>query len=271
MTLLAVEDLRIAATSGEGRSTPVVHGVSFALAEGEALGLVGESGSGKTLTLRALAGLLPHGTAVTGGRVLLGGDDVCRLGERELTRLRGARVGMVFQDAATSLDPVMRVGAQIGEGARAHLGASRGEARRRAVGWLERVGIADPERCSRSYPHELSGGMRQRVAIAMALVCEPRLLLCDEPTTALDVTVQAQILDLIVELTTAAGAGLVFVTHDLPVAAQVTDRVAVMRAGHVVEAGPTDAVFAAPTHGYTRALLHAVPTLHPSEPTGPTP
>jgi oligopeptide/dipeptide ABC transporter ATP-binding protein len=262
VTLLEVEGLGVSIVTDGERHLSVVSDVSISLSAGTTVALVGESGSGKTLTLRAILGLLPLGTAITAGQIRYLGDDVCQMTPQRRAALRGSRVGMVFQDSSTALDPLMRIGAQVEEVARKHLGVSRKRAATISVEWLERVGIPSPERRARAYPHELSGGQRQRVAIAMALVAEPELLLCDEPTTALDVTVQAQILRLLSELTSRVGAGVLFVTHDLPVASQVAQYVNVMYAGRIVEAGPAAEVFAHPKHPYTRGLLKAVPTLH---------
>ncbi|MEW2626412.1 ABC transporter ATP-binding protein [Streptomyces sp. NPDC048106] len=236
-----------------------VDGLSFSLAEGAALALVGESGSGKSTVAGALLGL-HHGTgARVGGSVRVAGTDVQEATEQELRRLRGARAAMVFQDPLSSLDPYYAIGDQIAEVYRVHTRASRRAARARAVEVLDRVGIPDASRRARSRPHEFSGGMRQRALIAMALACQPALLIADEPTTALDVTVQAQILDLLHTLRTETGMGLLLVTHDLGVAAESVDEVLVMRHGRAVEHGPVGEVLAAPRASYTRELLDAVP------------
>jgi oligopeptide/dipeptide ABC transporter ATP-binding protein len=258
-TLLSVEHLAVSLTGGDVR---LVDDVSFSLARGETLGLVGESGSGKSLTLRALLGLLPKGTEATSGRVCFDGTELLSARASELRRLRGRRIGMVFQDPMTALNPVMTVGDQIAEGRVTHLGESRRAARRYATALMGQVGIADPTRRARAYPHEFSGGMRQRVVIAIALACEPALLLCDEPTTALDVTIQRQILTILEELRGSRELAVLFVTHDLAVIAQTCERVAVMYAGQIVESGPTAEVFASPRHGYTDGLLRSVPDLH---------
>lgn len=246
---------------GPGEYVRAVDGVSFTLEPGRALGIVGESGSGKSTVAAALLGL-HHGTgARLGGTVRVGGTDVGAATPAGLRELRGATAAMVFQDPLSSLDPYYAVGDQIAEVYRIHAGGSRRAARARAVGVLDRVGIPDAVRRSRARPHEFSGGMRQRALIAMALACEPRLLIADEPTTALDVTVQAQILDLLHDLRRDRGLGLVLVTHDVGVAAESVDELLVMRDGSAVERGPVGAVLAEPSHGYTRALLAAVPRL----------
>jgi oligopeptide/dipeptide ABC transporter ATP-binding protein len=266
--LLSVDDLTVSLAGAPGAPGDVrlVDGVSFAVGRGEALGLVGESGSGKSLTLRALLGLLPAGTALTGGTIRFGATEVTPARAGELRRLRGRKIGMVFQDPMTALNPVMRVGDQIAEGRVAHLGESPRAARRHAVELMSQVGIADPARRARAYPHEFSGGMRQRVMIAIALACEPDLIVCDEPTTALDVTIQRQILALLGELRRSRELAVLFVTHDLAVIAQTCERVAVMYAGRIVESGPTAAVFAAPRHAYTSGLLRSVPDIHAARP-----
>jgi peptide/nickel transport system ATP-binding protein len=238
-----------------------VDGLSFRLEQGAALALVGESGSGKSTVASALLGL-HHGTgARVGGSVLVAGTDVQRASDEELRRLRGGLAAMVFQDPLSSLDPYYAIGDQIAEVYRVHARVSRRAARARAVEVLDRVGIADAARRSRSRPHEFSGGMRQRALIAMALACEPRLLIADEPTTALDVTVQAQVLDLLHTLREETGMGLLLVTHDVGVAAESVDEVLVMRHGRAVERGPASGVLGAPAQPYTRELLGAVPRL----------
>jgi oligopeptide/dipeptide ABC transporter ATP-binding protein len=239
----------------------VVDGVSFRLASGGALGIVGESGSGKSLTLRAILGLLPPGVHAAGGSVRFGGAELTAASKRELRRLRGTAISMIFQEPSAALDPVVRVGAQIAEGPRARLGLSRSAARKRAHDLMQLVGIPDAERRMRAYPHELSGGMRQRVMIAIAMSSHPKVILCDEPTTALDVTIQDQILTLLRQLRTETQTAIVFVTHDLAVVGEICDTVVVMYAGRVVESGPVDEVFRHPRHAYTLGLLNAVPDL----------
>jgi oligopeptide/dipeptide ABC transporter ATP-binding protein len=236
--------------------------VTFELAAGERFGLVGESGCGKTTTILALMGLLPA-TASVSGRVLLDGENVLARGERSVAPHRWREVAMVFQGAMNAFNPVKRVGEQIAEPMELHQIAEGREARRRVDELLERVGIP-AERADR-FPHEFSGGMRQRAAIAMALACKPKVLLADEPTTALDVMVQAQILELLVALADDFGLALVLVTHDLPIVAQVCERAAVMYAGEIVESGPTDSLFHAPRHPYTRLLFAATPDLYGEE------
>ncbi|KJS54918.1 ABC transporter ATP-binding protein [Streptomyces rubellomurinus subsp. indigoferus] len=270
--LVQVRDLVVDFPVGDGHLR-AVDGVGFTLEAGQALGIVGESGSGKSTIASALLGLHRGTGARTGGSVLVAGVDAVTAEGEELRRLRGGSAAMVFQDPLSALDPYHAVGDQIAEVVRVHRPVSRRAARARAVEVLDRVGIADPARRSRSRPHEFSGGMRQRVLIAMALACEPRLLVADEPTTALDVTVQAQILDLLHELRTETGAGLVLVTHDLGVVAGSVDRVLVMKDGRAVEHGPVAEVLGAPREPYTRALLSAVPRIDapaaPGQGTGP--
>ena len=258
-TVLEVRDLRTVFRTRAG-DIHAVNDVSFSVREGELLGVVGESGSGKSVTMMSLLGLLPVPPAVvSGGPVTFEGRDLLRLSEEELRGVRGARVGFVFQDPMTSLNPVLTVGFQIMEPLRRHLGLGRRAARARAAELLALVGI--PAAASRldDYPHQFSGGMRQRVMIAIALACEPKLLIADEPTTALDVTIQAQILDLMLELRERLGMAVVWITHDLGVIAGIADRVLVLYGGQIVEHAPVDALFADPRHPYTQALLTTVP------------
>jgi peptide/nickel transport system ATP-binding protein/oligopeptide transport system ATP-binding protein len=239
-----------------------VRGVGLRLAQGETLAVVGESGSGKTATALSVLRLNPQPPCVyAGGRILFDGRDLLTLSERELGRIRGQDIAMVFQDPMTSLDPLRRVGSQVAEVLRHHRGLSRAEANSAALEALDEVGIPDPERRFRQYPHELSGGLRQRVMIAGALVGRPRVLIADEPTTALDVTVQRQILDLLVSLQQRHGMAVLLITHDLGVVAETADRVAVMHRGVVVETGDVDDVFHRPADDYTRRLLAATPRL----------
>jgi oligopeptide/dipeptide ABC transporter ATP-binding protein len=256
--LLSVRDLVVEFPLARG-TLRAVDGVSFDVHEGEALGLVGESGSGKTMALRALVGLLPRTARITGGSIELAGQELVGVGEGRLRAVRGREVAMIFQEPMTALNPVMGVGEQIGEAPLVRLGLGRREARERALDLMRRVGIPDPVRRYESYPHELSGGMRQRVMIAIALSAGPRLILCDEPTTALDVTVQDQILKLLRGLQEDLDVALVFVSHDLAVVAQTCSRVAVMYAGQLVEDGEVANVFSEPRHPYTLGLLRAVP------------
>lgn len=262
MALLEVENLRtyFETESGTARA---VDGVSFSLEKGEVLGIVGESGSGKSVTSLSIMRLVPEppGRIQPGSAVRLNGRDLLALPEAEMRRVRGNDLAMIFQEPMTSLNPVFPVGEQIAEALRWHRGMGRREARRRAVEMLRLVGIADPEQRAREYPHQLSGGMRQRVMIAIALSCEPDVLIADEPTTALDVTIQAQILDLIAELRERLGMAVILITHDLGVVAEVCDRVLVMYAGQVVEQGGVEEVFRDPRHPYTEGLLQAIPRL----------
>ncbi len=244
-----------------GAAVRAVDGVSLTVAAGECLGLVGESGCGKTMTARSVMRLLPAGGVITAGSVVLAGTELTALSERNMQTIRGNDVGMVFQDPSSSLDPTMQVGRQIAESVVVHRGASRAVATARAIEMLSLVKIADPERVARGYPHQLSGGMRQRAMIAAALACEPRLLIADEPTTALDVTTQRDILDLIGDLRAALGMAVILVTHDLGVIAGRTERVAVMYGGRIVEQAATSAVFARPRHPYTEALFEALPEM----------
>jgi oligopeptide/dipeptide ABC transporter ATP-binding protein len=253
---LQVRDLSVALRRRGGERATVVDRVSFAVARGESLGIVGESGSGKSLTLRAVMGLLPPVASVRSGAVALSGDEIGFTG-RTARRSRRGRIAMVFQDALTALDPVHTVGSQVAEVGRFVKGQSRRQAWDRAVELLDLVGIRDPARRAHSFPHELSGGMRQRVMIAIALATEPAVMLCDEPTTALDVTVQAQVLELLDDLRRRLDVALVFVSHDLAVVRQVADRLAVMYTGRIVETGATAEVLRRPLHPYTRGLLAA--------------
>ncbi len=259
--VLQVEELRTVFESEDG-VVSAVDGVSFGLERGRTLGLVGESGSGKSVTNLSILRLVPHPPGrIVAGRILFGGQDLLRLGERDLRRIRGKRISMIFQDPMTALNPYLRVGLQLTEVLEQHEGASRRAARARAVDMLERVGIPEAARRFDGYPHEMSGGMRQRVMIAMALLCRPEVLIADEPTTALDVTVQAQILDLVRDLRREYGTAVILVTHDLGVVAGVADEVAVMYAGRIVEQAPTAELFARPRHPYTLALLASLPRL----------
>ncbi|MDX3852520.1 ABC transporter ATP-binding protein [Streptomyces sp. AK02-01A] len=268
--LVLVENLTVDFSPGE-ETVRAVDGLSFSLGAGRAIGLVGESGSGKSTVAGALLGLHRGTGARVGGTVRVGGTDVNAASDRELRALRGAVAAMVFQDPLSSLDPYYAVGDQIAEVYRVHTDASRRAARARAVEVLDRVGIPDAARRAKARPHEFSGGMRQRALIAMALACEPRLLIADEPTTALDVTVQAQILDLLHDLRRETGMGLLLVTHDVGVAAESVDEILVMRHGREVERGAVAEVLGAPEDGYTRALLAAVPRVDAAVLTRPGP
>ena len=261
--LLEVEDLRVELATSSG----VVHavdGVSFHVAEGETLGIVGESGCGKTMTALALQRMLPRpGGRIAGGSIRLGAEDLMAKSEAEMRAIRGRDIAMILQDPMSSLNPVMSVGAQIDDILMRHTGLSRRAARRRTIELLDLVGIREPAQRADDHPHQFSGGMRQRVLIAIAVSCQPALLIADEPTTALDVTVQAQILRLLMRLRRELGMALMLITHDFGVIAGMVERVYVMNGGAIVETGPTDALFAAPQHEYTRALLAAVPRIEP--------
>ncbi|HTN10351.1 MAG TPA: ABC transporter ATP-binding protein [Acetobacteraceae bacterium] len=252
--LLDVANLRI-----NFGTMSVVDGVSLSLSAGEVLGLVGESGSGKSMTALALMRLLPPGGTLAADRLTLLGEDLLAAPARRLEALRGHQIGMIFQEPMTALNPVLSIGSQIGETARRHLKINRQEARDRGIEALKRVGIPAPESRIDDFPHQLSGGMRQRVMIAMALVCEPRLLIADEPTTALDVTIQAQILELLQDLQAEYHMGIILISHDLGVISSFADRVAIMYCGQVVEEALADRIFHQPMHPYTEGLLASIP------------
>jgi len=259
--LLAVEALRTQFVTDDGL-VRAVDGVTFDVGQGEIVGLVGESGCGKSVTNLSILGLLPKPQGrIAGGSVVFEGRELVGLPERELQGIRGNDIAMIFQDPMTSLNPYLRVEEQLAEVGQLHLGLSRNRAVGRAVELLRRVGIPDPETRILSYPHEFSGGMRQRAMIAMALLCDPKLLIADEPTTALDVTIQAQILDLLKGLRDERGMSIILITHDLGVVAGMCDRVIVMYAGRIVEEAPTRELYASPAHPYTKALLASVPRL----------
>ncbi len=258
--VLEVEDLRVRLRTPRG-TAHVVNGLDYTVGPGETVAVVGESGSGKSVSVLALMGLLPSGSATVTGRALLQGEDLLAMSPDRLRRVRGPGMGMVFQDPMTSLNPVLTVGRQLVEGIRAHQRVSKQAARARAVELLAEVGLPDPARAVDRYPHELSGGMRQRVMIAIALSNSPALLVADEATTALDVTVQAQIIDLVERLQSEHGTGVIWITHDLGVVAGIADRVLVMYGGRCVEDGTVDDVLDRPRHPYTRGLLGALPDL----------
>jgi ABC-type dipeptide/oligopeptide/nickel transport system ATPase component len=256
--LLDVQDLTVVFEGGRTPMTAVDH-VSFQLAAGETLGLVGESGSGKSVTAFSILRLVQPPGRIVNGRVSFEGRDLLALSETEMRQVRGARIALIFQEPMTALNPVMRVGDQIAEALTVHGLANAREARARAIELLEAVRIADPARRVRDYPHQLSGGMRQRVMIAIALACRPPLIIADEPTTALDVTIQAQVLELLRELKERFHLALLLITHDFGVIAEMADRVAVMYQGRIVETGPVRQILRQPAHEYTRSLLAAVP------------
>ncbi|MFO0992061.1 MAG: ABC transporter ATP-binding protein [Hyphomicrobiales bacterium] len=258
--LLDVRDLSIEA-SKDGQRLGIVDRVSFSLATGEILGLVGESGSGKTVTCRALMRLFPTASLrITGGAIEFAGRNLVTAPEREMREIRGGRIGMIFQNPASHLDPVMRIGRQISESLVLHLKLSPSEAKGQAIELLRQVGIPDPQRRVNDYPHQFSGGMRQRAMIALALACAPDLLIADEPTTALDVTVQAQILRLLLQLRDKRGLSIILITHDLGVVAQTCDSIAVMYGGRICERGPKRDVLAEPFHPYTSRLIACQPS-----------
>jgi peptide/nickel transport system ATP-binding protein len=259
--ILEVRDLRTQFNTLDG-VVRAVDGVSFDLARGETLGIVGESGCGKSVTALSILRLIPPETGrIASGSIKFEGEELTTLGEEAMKRLRGHRISMIFQEPMTSLNPVLTVGTQIAENVVRHLGVSKKAARERAREMLDLVRIADSRRRLDEYPHQLSGGMRQRVMIAMALSCDPQVLIADEPTTALDVTIQAQILDLMLDLKEKTGTAIVLITHDLGVVAETTQRVVVMYAGRKVEEAPVEALFDNPLHPYTRGLMAAIPRL----------
>lgn len=258
--LLEVEDLYISFKTHNGM-VKAIRGVSFDLNEGETLAIVGESGSGKSVTTKALIGILAKNGIIEKGQALYEGRDLLKMSKKEIVAIRGKELAMIFQDPMTSLNPTMTVGYQIRESVLEHNDVRRKEAKRRAVELLDLVGIIDPKLRYKQYPHQLSGGMRQRVVIAIALACNPKILIADEPTTALDVTIQAQILELIKSLQKKIGLSIIFITHDLGVVANIADRVAVMYAGKIVEVGTSDEIFYEPAHPYTWGLLASVPDM----------
>jgi peptide/nickel transport system permease protein len=256
--LFEIRDLTLSVDTPTGAVRPV-EDISLSVGSGETLAIVGESGSGKSLTALAAMGLLPAAVRPTAGSVWLDGEDLLHFDEPAMRKLRGGRIAMIFQDPMSSLNPVHRAGDQVAEAISAHQSLSHGEARKEALALFRRVGIADPEQRLAAYPHEMSGGMKQRVMIAMAIANRPALLIADEPTTALDVTVQAQILDLLLALKRESSMAMIFITHSLSVVAEIADRVTVMYAGQVVEEGVVTEVFREPLHPYTRSLLAASP------------
>ncbi|GAA4490015.1 ABC transporter ATP-binding protein [Microbacterium panaciterrae] len=259
MTALAIRDLRVELGQSKGNRTEVVKGISLDLVSGRVQGLAGESGSGKSMTAMAILGLLPAGGTASGSIVLGGTTELVGMTGSAYRKVRGKRIGMIFQDPSASLHPQITVGSQLADGMRAHLGLSRSAARARSAELLAQVRVPNPQEALQKYPHQFSGGQRQRIAIAIALACEPEVLLADEPTTALDVTVQAGILHLLRDLATERDLAVLLVTHDLGVMSAVADEVAVMRGGLIVEAGSRRQVFTDPQHPYTRELLDAMP------------
>jgi peptide/nickel transport system ATP-binding protein/oligopeptide transport system ATP-binding protein len=261
VSLLSVRNLQVL-FAGEYGEFAAVDDVSFDLAPGEVLGIVGESGSGKSVTALSIMGLLPHPPARVGqGSIVFEGENLLTYDERAMRRIRGPGIGMIFQEPMTSLNPVFTIGNQLMETVRVHERAGQKRQRDRAVEMLDKVGIAEPERRLDDYPHQLSGGMRQRVMIAMALICNPRLLIADEPTTALDVTIQQQILELLLDLREEFRMAIMIITHNMGVVAETADRVIVMYAGKLVEQAPVAGLFARPAHPYTRGLLDSIPKL----------
>lgn len=262
--LLEIDDLHVSFFTPAGE-VKAVNGVSYTLDQGKVLGIVGESGSGKSVSVNATMQLLVHPGRVTGGSIHFNGEDVVNMPLKRMQQIRGKDIGMIFQDPMTSLNPVYTVGNQLMETLRRHTNMNRAEARARSIEMLKLVGINNPEQRMKQYPHEYSGGMRQRAMIAMTLLCNPKLLIADEPTTALDVTIQAQILELINRLKKERRLSVIFITHDLGVVANMADRIAIMYAGKIVEYGTADDVFYDPRHPYTWALLSSMPDLETRE------
>lgn len=262
--ILEIKDERLSFFTPAGE-VKALNGVSFSMNEGEVLGIVGESGSGKSVTAYSIMGLTAYPGKLIGGTIYFNGHQIEKMSEKEMRKIRGNEVSIIFQDPMTSLNPVYTIGNQITEVIRLHTGKSKKEAYDRAKELLELVGINEPTKRLKQYPHELSGGMRQRVMIAIALACEPKLLIADEPTTALDVTIQAQILELMQELRQKLGMSIIMITHDLGVVASMCERIAVMYAGHIVEYGTADEIFYEPKHEYTKGLINSIPKLSAQE------
>lgn len=262
--LLEIKDEKLSFFTPAGE-VKALNGVSFSMNEGEVLGIVGESGSGKSVTAYSIMGLTAYPGKLIGGTIYFNGHQIEKMSEKEMRKIRGNEVSIIFQDPMTSLNPVYTIGNQITEAIRLHTGKSKKEAYDRAKELLELVGINEPTKRLKQYPHELSGGMRQRVMIAIALACEPKLLIADEPTTALDVTIQAQILELMQELRQKLGMSIIMITHDLGVVASMCERIAVMYAGHIVEYGTADEIFYEPKHEYTKGLINSIPKLSAQE------
>ena len=262
--LLEIKDEKLSFFTPAGE-VKALNGVSFSMNEGEVLGIVGESGSGKSVTAYSIMGLTAYPGKLIGGTIYFNGHQIEKMSEKEMRKIRGNEVSIIFQDPMTSLNPVYTIGNQITEVIRLHTGKSKKEAYDRAKELLELVGINEPTKRLKQYPHELSGGMHQRVMIAIALACEPKLLIADEPTTALDVTIQAQILELMQELRQKLGMSIIMITHDLGVVASMCERIAVMYAGHIVEYGTADEIFYEPKHEYTKGLINSIPKLSAQE------
>lgn len=262
--LLEIKDEKLSFFTPAGE-VKALNGVSFSMNEGEVLGIVGESGSGKSVTAYSIMGLTAYPGKLIGGTIYFNGHQIEKMSEKEMRKIRGNEVSIIFQDPMTSLNPVYTIGNQITEVIRLHTGKSKKEAYDRAKELLELVGINEPTKRLKQYPQELSGGMRQRVMIAIALACEPKLLIADEPTTALDVTIQAQILELMQELRQKLGMSIIMITHDLGVVASMCERIAVMYAGHIVEYGTADEIFYEPKHEYTKGLINSIPKLSAQE------
>ena len=260
-TILEIKDLCVEFQTVEGTVHAVDH-LNYTLHKGEKLGIVGESGSGKSVSSLGMMQLIPNPPGrITGGEILYHGKDLVKASEKEMQKIRGNEISMIFQEPRTSLNPIIKCGKQIAESLRLHRGMKKKEAMEEAVRMMRAVGIANPEVRAHEYPHQMSGGMRQRVMIAMALACQPQILIADEPTTALDVTIQAQILDLIRELNESMGTSVVFITHDLGVVSELCDTVIVMYTGHIVEQAPVKELFESPKHPYTKGLLNAIPKI----------
>lgn len=262
--LLEVKDLEVSFFTYAGE-VKAVRSISYELKPGEVMGIVGESGSGKSVSSYALMGIIPEPGKVIGGNIIFDGKDITNLSEKERLKMRGKDIGMIFQDPMTSLNPVFTVGNQINESLKKHTNLNKEERTARIIELFRLVGINQPEKRMNQYPHEFSGGMRQRVMIAMALACNPKLLIADEPTTALDVTIQAQIVELLKDLKTKINMGIIFITHDLGVIADICDKVAVMYAGNIIETGSIDEIFYEPKHPYTWGLLKSMPKLNAKE------
>lgn len=262
--LLDIQDLQVSFFTPAGE-VKAVSGVSYTLDHGEVLGIVGESGSGKSVSAYTLMGIIANPGKIVGGTVEFNGHHIETMSEKEFRKMRGSEVSIIFQDPMTSLNPVFSIGNQLMEMLRLHTNKTKAECRARAIELLGLVGMNEPEKRMKQYPHEFSGGMRQRVMIAMALACEPKLLIADEPTTALDVTIQAQILELMVELKNKINMSIIIITHDLGIVSDICDRIAVMYAGKIVEIGTTDDIFYNPKHCYTKGLLNSIPKINEKE------